>query len=200
MWSLAEYRYAFMAVGLIGILVFSLPSLFTFVHLPAGEEFSELYVLGPRHMATDYPFNVSVGRAYLVYLGVGNHLSKAAYYEVLVKLDNSSDPLPNDTSVMASDLPVSYGYQVFLTDSQVWEEPLTFSFADVVFADNTSSVSTLRVNDAWVSVNKSAVWDNEGNGYFYWLIMELWLYNTASSSFGFNSRFVTLRMNITISE
>lgn len=197
MWSLVDCRNVFLAVGMIGVIVFSVPSAMVLVRLPGGERFSELYVLGAGHMAEDYPFNVSVGGDNLVFLGVSDHLGSAAYYEVVLKLRNSTEALPNATSGVASPLPVLYSYEVFLTDGQTWEGGLNFSFSDVVFGENVSSVGRIRINDAWVNVDKSAVWDNANNGYFYQLIAELWLYNGTISSFGFHDRYVTLWLNMT---
>jgi len=196
-WSLVDCRNVFLAVGMIGVIVFSVPSAMVLVRLPGGERFSELYVLGAGHMAEDYPFNVSVGGDNLVFLGVSDHLGSAAYYEVVLKLRNSTEALPNATSGVASPLPVLYSYEVFLTDGQTWEGGLNFSFSDVVFGENVSSVGRIRINDAWVNVDKSAVWDNANNGYFYQLIAELWLYNGTISSFGFHDRYVTLWLNMT---
>jgi len=194
---LDDYKVIFVAVGLVGILLLASPALALVLHLPSGEKFSELYILDPEHMAEDYPFNVSAGGEYLVYLGVGNHLGNAAYYEVLVKLRNSSDALPNDTSGVASDLPVLYHYEAFLADGQTWEGALNFSFSNVGFGENMSSVGMMRFNDTWVEVNKNAAWDSENSGYFYQLVSELWLYDTTSDSFSFHDRFVTRWLNMT---
>lgn len=195
--KLEDYKVIFVAVGLVGILLLASPALALVLHLPAGEKFSELYILDPEHMAEDYPYNVSAGGEYLVYLCVGNHLGNAAYYEVLVKLRNSSDALPNATLGVASELPVLYRYEAFLADGQTWEGALNFSFSNVSFGENMSSVGMMRFNDAWVEVNKNAVWDSENNGYFYQLVSELWLYKTTSDSFSFHDRFVTRWLNMT---
>jgi hypothetical protein len=197
MWSIAEYRYVFMAVGLIGVILFSVPSALLVVRLPSGEQFSELYVLGPGHMAEGYPFNVSAGGNYSVYLGVEDHLGSAAYYEVVLKFRNSSEPLPNTTSGVASPLPELYSYEVFLTDGQTWEGALSFSFSDVTFGMNVSSVGRILINDALVNVNESALWDDVNNGYFYQVFAELWLYNATSNSFDFHNQFVSLWLNMT---
>lgn len=196
MLSLMKYRYVFVAVGLIGVVGFSVPSAVMVVRLPGGERFSELYVLGPGHMAEAYPFNVSVGNDYLVYLGVGNHLGNAAYYEVRLKLRNSTDALPNATSGVASTLTVLYRYEVFLADEQTWEDALNFSFSNVAFGANVSSVGIMRINDAVANVDKSAAWDNVNGGYFYQLIAELWLYNATSNGFSFHDRYVALWFNM----
>jgi hypothetical protein len=168
-----------------------------FGRFPGGEQFSELYVLGPTHMAEGYPFNVSAGRDYSVYLGVGNHLGSVAYYQVVVKLRNSQEVLPNSTTGVASPLPALYSYDVFLTDGQVWEEDLVFSFPNVVIEGDVSSLRWISINKALFVVDKSAVWDNDNRGYFYQLFVELWVYNSTGSSFSFHNRFTALWLNVT---
>jgi hypothetical protein len=197
MWSLNDWKVVFVAVGLIGVLGFSLFSVVLFARGPPGEVFSELYVLGPGHMAEDYPFNVSQGGSYMVYLGVGNHMGGSAYYEVDVKFRNSTDRLPNATSGEASPLPVVYRYRVFLGDGGVWEAPLNFSLLNVVFAGNVSSIGKFDVNGVVVDVGKVSLWDSENQGFFYQVFVELWRYNVTTSSLGFDSRFIGLWLNLT---
>ena len=182
---------------MVGVLLFASPALGLVVHLPSGEKFSELWVLGPGHMAEDYPFNVRENESYLVYLGVDNHLSSSAYYEVIVKFANQSESLPDTTAGVPSSLPGLYEYRVFLQDGQSWEQPLTFSFSQVSAAQNRSVVGGLRVNGVTLSVEKPEVWDDGNGGYFYELFMELWIYNVASDVFQFHSRFVGLWLNVT---
>jgi hypothetical protein len=197
MWSLDDCKLVFVVAGLVGVFVCSVPAASVFVRLPGGERFSELYVLGPGHMADDYPFNVTEGVDYLVYLGVVDHLGSAAYYEVYVKLRNSSEPLPNRTSIEPSPLPVLYTYRVLLTDGQAWEGALSFSFGDVVFGENVSVIGEVLVNGAVVPVDKVAAWDGENGWYYYQFFVELWLYDATSRSFGYHNRFVSLGLNLT---
>ncbi|MGA2767332.1 MAG: DUF1616 domain-containing protein [Candidatus Bathyarchaeia archaeon] len=197
--KLEDYKQVFAAVGLVGVLLFATPALGLVVHLPSGEKFSELYVLGSGHMAEDYPFNVRENESYLVYLGVDNHLSSSAYYEVIVKFANQSESLPDTTAGVPSSLPGLYEYRVFLQDGQSWEQPLTFSFSQVSAAQNRSVVGGLRVNGVTLSVEKPEVWDDGNGGYFYEVFMELWIYNVASDAFQFHNRFVGLWLNVTAS-
>jgi hypothetical protein len=197
--SLGDCRYAFIVVGLVGVLVLNVPSLVLFVHLPGGERFSELYVLGPGHMAEEYPFNVGAGVDYSVLLGVGNHLGGSASYQVVVKMRNATEPLPNATSGVPSPLPMLYTYDVFLAEGQTWEEALVFRFDDVAFGVNALSVDRIRVNNAWANVNETAVWDEVNSGYYYQVFVELWLYNATGNRFGFHNRFVSLWLNMTSS-
>jgi len=195
--KLEELKIVFVVVGLIGVLLFASPALSLVVHLPAGEEFSELWVLGPEHTAADYPFNVSADVSYLVYLGVANHLGESAYYNVQVKFRNQTDELPNGTADTPSPLPSLYEYRLFLQDGQSWEQPLNFSFLQVSTGQNTSMVGGLTLNGVTTGVYKPNVWDEENNGYFYELFMELWIYNVTSDAFQYHNRFVGLILNMT---
>ena len=197
MWSLNDWKAVFVAVGLIGVLGFSLFSVVLFAPAPAGEVFSELYALGLEHMAEGYPFNVSAGGSYMVYLGVGNHMGSSVYYEVDVKFRNSTELLPNATSGEASPLPVLYKYRVFLGDGGVWEAPLDFSLLNVGFDGNVSSVGGLDVNGVVVDVGKVSLWDNGTQGFYYQVFVELWRYNVTTSRLGFDSRFISLWLNVT---
>jgi hypothetical protein len=197
MLKIDDYKLVFMSAGLIGILLFASPMLSLVLHLPGGERFSELWILGPEHMAEDYPFNVEAGEEYLVYVGVGNHMGCSAYYVVYVKFRNQNEPLPNATAATPSPLPPLYEYRVFLEDGKTWERPLTLSFCDVSFSENKSLVRSLMTNGVTFNVDKSASWDVENNGYYYQLFMELWIYNAESRGFEFHNRFVSLWLNMT---
>ncbi|MEM3731875.1 MAG: hypothetical protein QXE74_08950, partial [Candidatus Bathyarchaeia archaeon] len=65
MWKLEDYKVIFAAVGFVGILLCASPTLTLILDLPKGEKFSELWILGPNHMAEDYPFNVKINEEYL---------------------------------------------------------------------------------------------------------------------------------------
>ena len=53
--KLDDYKLIFVAVGLIGALLIASPLLAGAIRLPGGEQFSELYLLGPDLMAENYP-------------------------------------------------------------------------------------------------------------------------------------------------
>jgi hypothetical protein len=198
MLSLSDWKVVFVVVGFAGVLLLASPALSTVLHLPGGEKFSELWVLGPSHMAEGYPFNVSVGENYMVYVGVENHMGASAYYGVQLKFRNETEDLPNETVATSSPLPMLYEYRVFLQDGQTWEQPLTFSFARVSVMDNRSVVGGFKVNGVTLDVDKPAGWDSEKNGYFYELFMELWIYNGTPDAFQYHNRFVGLWLNMTV--
>lgn len=73
--SLEEYRTLFLAGSLVVVLVAAAPTLGLVVPFPrSGEGFSEFWLLGPNHMAEDYPFEIAVNEEYRVFVGVGNHM------------------------------------------------------------------------------------------------------------------------------
>jgi len=197
MLKLEDYKVVFASVGLIGVLLFASPTLGLVLRLPGGEKFSELWVLGPGHMAEDYPFNVGADVNYLVYVGVGNHMGCSAYYVVYVKFRNQTESLPNATAGTPSPLPPLFEFRLFVEDGKSWEAPLRFSFSNVSFSENRSFVGSLMINGVTFNVDKSASWDVENNGYYYQLFMELWIYNVESRAFEFHNRFVGLWLNMT---
>lgn len=203
MWSLDQYRYFFVFVGLIGIILLSVPSASILISSQQGHPFSELYILGSEHIAEKYPFNVSSESDYSVYLGVVNHLGSSAFYEVDLKLLNSSEAIPNSASGVSSPLPVLYSYNVFLMDGQTWETISDFSFSNVTIRElsgrNVSSVGVMNISHIPVQVDKSVEWDGENSGYFYRFVVELWTYNATSNAFRFDGRFVSLWLNVTSS-
>jgi uncharacterized membrane protein len=125
------YKLVFVVLGLIGILLIAFPALGDVFRLPAGEEFSELYLLGPEHMAYNYPFTIVVGQNYSIYACVGNHLGSSAYYVLYVKLGNQTDQMPNATLRKPSSLQPLYEYRFFVQDNMNWENLITFSISIV---------------------------------------------------------------------
>lgn len=198
MLKIEDYKSIFVVAGLTGLLLSASPILGTLLHFPEYERFSELWILGQGHMAGDYPFNIRVGERYTVYVGVSNHLGHSAYYLLHVKLRNQTEPLPNVTVGMPSPLSPLFTYSVFVENGEIWEHPLIFSFNDISFGADRCFVSNLNINGVTFTVDKFALWDSENNGYFYQLLVELWLYDVSSKTFHFHNRFVGLWLKIAV--
>jgi len=196
--SIEDFRALYVVSCFVLCFIIALPTITTVVSLPAGEPFSELWLLGVGHMAEGYPFNVSVNTKYNVYVGIGNHLGYYAYYLVYVKFRNQTEVLPNSTSGIASPLPPLFEYRFFLAKNETWEALLKFSFTDVFGIENHCRVETIEINDRAFIVEKSAIWDSVYDGFYYQLFFELWLYDTASQEFQFCKRFVGIWLNMTI--
>ena|SRR3990170_1042038 len=195
--KLEDYRIIFATVGLIGILIFASPSLGFFLKLPQGEAFSGLYILGPDRMIDSIPFNIRANVNYLVYLGVDNQMGRSAYYTCYVKLRSDSEPLPNSTLGTPSPIPVLYEYKVFIQDGQMWEAPLAFKVSNVSFSNNQSRLHSITITDLEFAVDKTALWNTEGTGYYYNLLVELWIFSEAADAVQFHGRFVHFYLNMT---
>src|SRR3990170_4443414 len=146
--NLEQYRKVFTAGSLVLILIAAAPMLSLSVSFPMGtERFSELWVLGPNHMAGDYPFNIRVNESYSVFFGVGNHMGSSSYYLVYVKFRNQTQPLPNPTSREPSPMAPFYGFRAFVADGGTWEVPITFRILEVSLHDNSLRINRMSIND-----------------------------------------------------
>ena len=126
--QLENVRIIFIAVVLIGVLLFASPTIGLLIRVPAGKEFSELYLLGPDHTFESLPFNIVANETYFTYLGVGNNMGSSCYYTCFVKMGNELQLLPNATLGTASPLPALYEYDLFVSDGGTWEAPFNFKF------------------------------------------------------------------------
>ena len=194
---LKDYKLVFVAVGLIGVLLIATPALGVVLHLPGGEQFSELYLLGPDHMAENYPFNVAVGQNYTVYVGVTNHMGSSVYYTLYVKLRNETDLLPNSTAGTPSLVQPLYEYRFSIQDGRNWESPFAFSINTASTSANQTTINSMLIDNAVFDVNKPTALNSTNSMYFYQLVFELWMYNNQSNTMQFNNRFVDLQLNYT---
>jgi len=193
-----DYRTFFVVGSLVSVLLAASPALSLVVSFPrGGESFSELWLLGPNHMAEDYPFNVYTDESYDLFLGVGNHLGHSAYFLVCAKFRNQTHPLPNASGSEPSSLPSVFDFQFFVSDGDVWETLITIKILNASVQGNTMIVESVSVNDKASQVGCSSIWDSENNGFYFQLFFELWLYDSGGSSFQFHDRFVGIWLNMT---
>lgn len=196
--NVEAYRGWFAAGSLALMLAAASPTLALFIRVPSGSErFSELWLLGPSHMAEDYPFNVRANETYSVYVGVGNHLGYSSFYRVYVKFRNETQPLPDASNSTPSSLSELYEFDFVVPENQVWEELLDFTFHIAAHSNDFVTVESLLINDVTFMVNGTALWNVEREGFFYQLFFELWLFNNMSQNFEYHNRFVSLWLNMT---
>jgi len=198
MMKLEDCKVAFAAVGLVGVLILASPTLGLVLHLPGGEKFSELWVLGSSHMIENYPLNVKAGEVCKVFLGVSNHMGSLSYYVIKVKFRNQTEPLPDSEAGIASPLPALYEYHVVIPDGESWETKLTFSVLNVSAFENRCAVGLLKINNSTFTVDKMTLWDVNRRGYYYQPFFELWIYDGNLGTFHFHNRFVNFWLNVTV--
>ena len=197
--SLEEHRVVFMVVTGVLVLLVASPALSRLLVFPRTEFFTELWLLGPNHMAEDYPFNVTVSEKYNLFLGIGNRLGYAAYYKVAVKLRNQTQSAPDSFNRTFSSLPAVYEIRAFVADEATWEIPLSFSF-DYGYNETRLQVDvhSMTLNGVVLEMeNCEIAWDQENNGFLGNLFFELWIYNATTNGFQYHERFVSLWLNMT---
>jgi hypothetical protein len=196
--NLKDYKLVFVALGLIGILVIASPIINAFLPASQGDQFSELYLLDSEHLTENYPFNIKAGQNYSVYVGVANHLGISAYYALNVKLRNQTDLRPNPGTGTPSFTQSLYEYRFSIRDGDYWEKPLTFSVLNASISTNQSVVRQLTINGVKFDVNKTSLGSSNSSGFFYQLVLELWLYDVGSELVQFNNRYVDIPLNLTM--
>ena len=198
--NLEDYRILFIVATLGLSLVVASPALSAVVPFEGGSErFSELWLLGPWHMAEGYPFDVGVNETYSVFVGVGNHMGSSEYYRVYVKFRNSSQPLPDIDNAVPSSLLALYEFRFFVGNGETWESLLNFGFEDVFLDGDSVFVGGVVINGVVFGVDSSASWDSEYSGFYFQLFFELWRYDLTSQRFEYHNRFVGLWLNMTVS-
>ena len=205
--NLDDYRTLFIVVTLGLALIAASPAIALVVSFEgSSEQFSEFWLLDSNHAVEDYPFNVSVGEMYSVFVAAGNHMGSPEYYKVYVKFGNSTQLDFNSSK--PSSLPPLYEMQGFAGDGESWESLVTFGFQDVSIVDNATnytprddvlSVNEVTINEIAFPVDVHTGWDAENGGFDFRLSFELWHYDSESKSFIFHNCIVGLPLNMTAS-
>ena len=198
--DLHEYKVLILVVTAVSALIVASPALQRLLVYPQTEFFTELWYLGPGHMAEDIPYNISRGESYSLFLGVANHLGRCAYYSVQVKFRNANQSAPDSFNRTSSSQPAVYNVYTFVADNGTWELPVTFSF-DYAYDSDSLRVDfhSLVFNGETIDLNGySTFWNPERNVFFGNLIFELWIYDNATGSFRYHERYVDLKFNMLV--
>lgn len=181
----------------LGLIILS-PTLAMVVRLPGGEKFSELYILGPGHMAEGYPFNVSAGGSYRIFLGIGNHMGGLESYVVYVKFRNQNESLPDSVNGTASTLAPLLEYRALVQDGGIWEKEVSFSPQGVSVEGNFCRVSGLVIDGVAFAADRATSWSEQESGFLFELFFELWRYDESTLDFEYHNRFVGIWLNMTV--
>jgi hypothetical protein len=200
--NLQQYQALLLIItGTLALIVAS-PALQRLLVYPQTEFFTEMWLLGPEYKAENYPFNITRGESYPLFLGVGNHLGQCAYYLIQVKFRNQTQSAADSFNRTSSSLPPLYSITAFVADKEKWEIPISFSFNYVQDSYNETllqvQVLDMTFNDNVLNLNDyAAVWDAERSGFFGNLFFELWIYNDTVGALQYHERFTSLWFNMT---
>ncbi len=224
--NLQQYKVLFIVVSAVLALLVASPALQRALVYPQTEYFTEIWLLGPDHVAEDYPHNITQSSNYTVFIGISNHLGSCAYYSLQVKFRNQSQSAPDNFNRTSSNMPPLYNISAFVADKESWELPVTFAF-DYSFRNITRTVySNITVTDSEGNATIEERAENvtllqvvfEGlkfngvrldldgyasdlnsqtNEYFGNLVFELWMFNGSKGDFEYHERYVDLKLNMT---
>jgi uncharacterized membrane protein len=195
-----DYKVIILVVTAVSALIVASPALQRLLVYPQTEFFTELWLLGPGHMAEGIPYNITRGDSYNVFVGVSNHLGNCTYYSLQVKFRNLNQSGPDSFNRTSSSLAPLYSVNVFVADKETWELPVTFSF-DYSYDSNSSTVNfnSLTFNGAALDLKGySTTWDSNKSVFFGNLVFELWIYNEATGGFQYHERYVDLKLNLLV--
>jgi uncharacterized membrane protein len=198
--NIHEYRVLFVTVTCILALVTASPLLSRLLVFPQTDFFTEFWILGPNHVAYDYPYDISRNYNYSLFLGIRNRLGYCAYYTVQVKFCNQTQSAPNSFNRTSSSLPSLFNITAFVANNGIWEYPLNFSF-DYAYNETIQQIEFyyLTLNDVVLDMRNYMVnWDSQRQEFFGNLFFELWIYNSTAHNFQYHERFLSLRLNMTV--
>jgi hypothetical protein len=200
--KLEEYRVLFLVFIAIVALLAASPALSRLLVYPRTEFFSALWLLGQNQTAENYPYNITSGQSYRVYLGIQNQLGYTAYYLVEVKFRNSTESAPYDFGPLSNRTPSSlsplYNITAFVTDQDTWQVPLIFSFDYAALTSSTVHMRNLTLNNVDLNMSgPSIAWNSTTSTFSGFLFFELWIYNSTTSVFQYHERDVSLILNMT---
>jgi uncharacterized membrane protein len=163
---------------------------------PQTVHLTEFSLLGPYHNAT-YPYNVTVGKNYRLYLDVGNRLGSCAYYLVQVKFRNQTQSAPDSFNHTSSNQPSLDSISFFVADKETLELPIDISFQYKLGENKTElDMQNIILNGTVLKANTPIVWDSQRKGFYGNLFFELWIFNDTLNVFQYHQRYVSLWLNM----
>jgi uncharacterized membrane protein len=198
--ALQQYKTLFLVVTLVLALFIASPAIRQLAVAPQMTSLTELSLFGPYQNAT-YPYNVTVGQNYPLYINVANHLGTTAYYLIEVKFRNQTQSAPDSFNHTSSNLQSLGNIAFCVANNQALQLPVNVSFRYQLdgYTENRLDMQDVIVNGFPLSVSSTNIaWDPQNLGYFGNLIFELWIFNDTNNAFQYNQRYVSLWLNLTV--
>jgi uncharacterized membrane protein len=197
--NLKQYKVLFILVTAVLALLVASPALQRVLVYPRTAFFTELSMLGPGQIAENYPYNITNSANNSVFLGISNQLGSCAYYQVQVKFRNETQSAPDVFNHTASSLPSLYNLNVFVADKESLEIPVNFALDFSFQGVAQVNFDNLKFNGESVNLHGySSDWNSKTNVFYGNLLFELWIFNSTINDFQYHSRFVDIKLNMTI--
>lgn len=194
-----KYKTLILVATMVLALFTASPAIQRLAIAPQTTHLTELSILGAYHNAT-YPFNVTAGQNYPLYIDVDNHLGFFAYYQIEVKFRNQTQSAPNSFNQTSSNLPSLGNIPFCVANNQALELPFNVSFYFLPDQNNGDRLDMQNVilNVFSLSLSSTTIaWDSQRNGFYGNLFFELWIFNDTANAFQYDQRYVSLWLNMT---
>jgi uncharacterized membrane protein len=150
------------------------------------ERFLSISTLGSNETAENYypdgESTIAVGDTMKWNLNVYNHMGQTEYLSIRMKLVNSSQPTPDESSYHQDQQSPIFRLDRVVEGNSRWIEPLTWSIAGIAQDIDQISIKSLSVNGVNIdNLNTKTVRGKE-----FRIIFELWRYDTAAQKFVFS--------------
>jgi hypothetical protein len=190
-----RYRNLILVIVAILVLVVVTPLIEQYVSAPKTEPLTELSILGSYHNAT-YPYNLTSGDVYPLYVTINNELGSQARYKLEVKFRNQDQSGPDSFDHTASSLPSLAAFTFEVDDGKSVESQINLEFT--YHTDSRkATLDSIVVNGTKADMdNLSVEWDSDANAYLGNLFFELYLYDASLDSFVYHQRYVSLWVNL----
>jgi hypothetical protein len=154
-----------------------------------------LWVLGEKREIPAPTMNISLGRAYSLFIGGQNLMGKTEYCTLAVKLRNMASPLPftgnSSVPARASPLPSIMNFAFAQRNNETWETAFTFTiFGKENPTENSITIDSLVVNGAFYNVMLESFSDAD-SGFFCQFFFELWLQDEQQGMASFSGVWVS---------
>ncbi len=166
------------------------------------QPFSQIWILGHKGEAAEYPFNLNISNSYSCqfFVVVKNNLGQPANYSLRVKICNRTDLLPSHGDSIPSSVRPIYHFEFHLADDEIWESLVDITIPESAFIylqRNMLNVTTITINDLEISgLNLILTRNTKTHGYPFLIFFELWIYDSNLQEFSYNDRFVSLWLNL----
>ncbi len=115
-----------------GVIAAALVAVYVVVVPKEGESFTEFYLLGPNHLAADYPKEFVPGKVLTITIGIGNHEFAGVTYFVEIFAVNQSAGSVNG-QVIIDRMERVGGYERSLAHNTTQEDTVSFAVGDTGF-------------------------------------------------------------------
>ncbi len=198
--ALQQYKTLLLVVTVVLALFAASPAIQQLVVVPQTTYLTELSIFGAYNNAT-YPYNITVGQNYPLYLNVDNHLGSCAYYLIEVKFRNQTQSAPDSFNGANSDLPSLGNISFCVANNEALELPINISFQYQLNGNNINQLNMQNIilNGFSLSLSPTTTiaWDSQRLGYYGNVFFELWIFNDTANAFQYNQRYVSLWLNMT---